>query len=167
MEAVRSVRAWVAELSPAKREAFLDACEHTFSPVELWLYARTLGLEQPFEDLQAYATTVHPQVSRRRALQAEVVQIQNDLRGLRTAAAALQVKPDVATARITQLTKELRAHIKAIDDMTNRVERRGLILAGADKLARELQRTFQGDERFEEPLEAAIEAAWLTLSGEV
>lgn len=164
--ASRAVAAWVAELPAAKREAFLDACEHTQSVVELWLYAGVLDFPLPFESLQAYAEEKFPKVSRRAILAAEVEQLQGDLAELRLARERLEVKPDVAVQRITQLTKELRAHLKAIDDITRAIERRGLLLAGADRLARDLMRTFQKDERIREPLEAAIDAAWLEIAGE-
>ena len=166
-EALRQCRQWIAELDASKREVFLEVAENSWSPIELWLYARVLGLDLPYEVFHRYAMHSFPKMQRRKTLNTEIEHIETDLALLRRAAADAEIKPDVATARIVSLTKELRGHIKAVTDITKAVERRGLTLAGADRVLRELSQTFKFDSRLSGPLEEAGQAAWAKLEEEL
>ncbi len=65
---------------------------------------------------------------------AEIVKLESDIDFLRQQVHADLVKPDAAATRIAHLSKELRGHVVEVDKITKGTDRRGLILAGADKV---------------------------------
>ena len=51
--------------------------------------------------------------------------------------------------------------------MNKTTDKRGLILAGADRVMREITSIFKDDPQFAEPMEAAINAVWAKIYAEV
>ena len=76
------------------------------------------------------------------------------------------VKPDAAATRIAHLSKELRGHVVEVDKITKGTDRRGLVLAGADKVMRELRSIFKENEDVTNALELAYESVWAMLIDE-
>ena len=94
---------------------------------------------------------------------AETVKLEADVDFLRQQVQADLVKPDAAATRIAHLSKELRGHIVETEKMTKSIDRRGLILAGADKVMRELRSIFKGNDDVINALDLAYESVWAAL----
>jgi hypothetical protein len=75
---------------------------------------------------------------------------------------------DYATAatKISALQKELRSHIQAVRAISDGLDRRGLLLAGADRCLRELIQTFDGQPGVQALLEDASLLIWTTMENE-
>ena len=78
-----------------------------------------------------------------------------------------EIKGDNGCARLAALEKELRSHIETSERMNKATDKRGLILAGADRVMRELTAIFKDDPQFSEPIENAMNAVWSKLYSEV
>ncbi len=69
------------------------------------------------------------------------------------------VKRDAGVARIASMQKELRGTIAQVDQFTANKDRKGLLMAGADRAIRELMLVFK-DDPIEIPLEEATMSVW-------
>ena len=85
--------------------------------------------------------------------------MQEDIRKLRQAVEEDIVKRDAGVARIASMQKELRGAIAQVEEFTNSKDRKGLIMAGADRAIRELMFIFK-DDPIETPLEEASLSVW-------
>jgi len=85
--------------------------------------------------------------------------MQEDIRKLRQAVEEDVVKRDAGVARIASMQKELRGAIAQVEEFTNAKDRKGLIMAGADRAIRELMFIFK-DDPIETPLEEASLSVW-------
>lgn len=85
--------------------------------------------------------------------------MQEDIRKLRQAVEEDVVKRDAGVARIASMQKELRGAISQVEEFTNAKDRKGLIMAGADRTIRELMFIFK-DDPIETPLEEASLSVW-------
>jgi hypothetical protein len=84
----------------------------------------------------------------------EIEAMQEDIRKLREDIDNSVVKRDSGVARIASMQKELRGTIAQIDLFTGNKDRKGLLMAGADRAIRELLTIFK-DDPIEVPLEEA------------
>lgn len=166
MESTGPVAAFLAALDCDRREAFCNYAEHTYSIYEIWLYASVLGYSGSFGDLEQWVQKHYRKLNRRELLLGEVCKLEADIDFLRQQVAADLVKPDAAASRIAHLSKELRGHIAEIDRMTRATDRRGLVLAGADRTLRELRLIFKDNEEMTAALELAGESVWKILADE-
>lgn len=89
----------------------------------------------------------------------EIEQMQEDIRKLREAVEDDIVKRDAGVARIASMQKELRGAIAQVEEFTNAKDRKGLLMAGADRAIRELMYIFK-DDPIEVPLEEATLSVW-------
>jgi len=64
------------------------------------------------------------------------------------------------------LQKELRSHIQAVRQLTDGLDRRGLLLAGADRCLRELINSFEDQPTISSLLEEASLLIWGTIERE-
>jgi hypothetical protein len=71
-----------------------------------------------------------------------------------------------AATKISVLQKELRSHIQAVRQLTDGVDRRGLLLAGADRCLRELINSFEDTPTMLSLLEEASLVVWGTIERE-
>ena len=62
--------------------------------------------------------------------------------------------------------KKLRSHIEVSERFNKSTDKRGLILAGADRVMRELTNIFKDDPQFAEPIENAMNAVWAKVYSE-
>ncbi len=157
------IQSFLTALDNDRREAFLAYVENTYSIYEIWLYARVIGYDLGFNLLEKWVTKNYPKLNRREILLAETVKLEADVDFLRQQVQADLVKPDAAATRIAHLSKELRGHIVETEKMTKSTDRRGLILAGADKVMRELRSIFKGNEDVINALDLAYESVWAAL----
>jgi hypothetical protein len=85
--------------------------------------------------------------------------MQEDIRKLRNDVDEGLVKRDAGVARIASMQKELRGTIVQIEQFINNRDRKGLLMAGADRAIRELLSVFK-DDPIEIPLEEASMSVW-------
>ena len=85
--------------------------------------------------------------------------MQEDIRKLRADVETGIVKRDAGVARIASMQKELRGTIAQVDQFTSTKDRKGLLMAGADRAIRELMFIFK-DDPIEVPLEEATMSVW-------
>ena len=78
-----------------------------------------------------------------------------------------EIKGDNGAASLAALEKELRSHIETSDRINKSTDKRGLVLAGADRVMRELTAIFKDDPQFAEPIENAINAVWAKVYSEL
>lgn len=160
------VALFLAALDNDRREGFLNYAEHTYSIYEIWLYATVLGYKDSFTALEKWVQANYRKLNRRELLLGEITKLEGDITYLREQAQLDLIKPDVAARNIAQLSKELRGHICEIERMNRTTDRRGLILAGADRAFRELKLIFKGNDEMTNALEIASESVWQLLSSE-
>lgn len=85
--------------------------------------------------------------------------MQEDIRKLREDVEQGIVKRDAGVARIASMQKELRGTIAQVEEFTAIKDRKGLLMAGADRAIRELMFIFK-DDPIELPLEEASMSVW-------
>ena len=164
------VSGFLASLDNPQRERFLRECENRESPFHIWLFASAMGFEGSFCELETWLTQRYPQLNHRQMLVAEAVQIESDIavlrREIKAPSDASMLKPGDAIRTIATLSKELRGHLAEVERMTRAVDRRGLILSGADRLLRILQDLFAEDEEMQKALGQAFDVLWTSLAEE-
>lgn len=95
----------------------------------------------------------------------EINEMQEDIRKLREDIENFTVKRDAGVARIAQMQKELRGTIAQVDSFVSSKDRKGLLLAGADRALRELGSIFK-DDPIEGPLQEASMSVWARIQFE-
>ena len=78
-----------------------------------------------------------------------------------------EIKGSDGAARLASLEKELRSHIETSERFNKTTDKRGLILAGADRVMRELTNIFKDDPQFAEPIDNAMNAVWAKVYSEL
>ena len=160
------VAIFLAALDDDRREGFLNYAENTYSIYEIWLYASVLGYDNSFTALERWVSKHYRKLNKRELLLAEACKLEADVDFLRQQVQADLVKPDAAASRIAHLSKELRGHLAEIDKMTRVTDRRGLIMAGADRALRELKIIFKDNEEIINALDLAGESVWQLIAGD-
>ncbi len=160
------VSGFLSALDHGQRERFLLACEARESPLQVWLYACAMGYESDFTELESWLQKRYPQLNRRRMLEAEAVRLEADIAALRADAGTEAARPSDTARNVATLTKELRGHLAEIERMSKGLDRRGLILSGADKMLRVLQDMFSEDEDMQAALGQGFEVLWTQLNEE-
>ena len=158
---------WLDTLPAADSEDFCDFAEVTPSVIEIWVYSRILGYQGTFNDLTRWVKMKYRKLDRRGILNSEISALHSDIQELRMAITSGEIKGDNGAARLAALEKELRAHIETSERMNRSTDKRGLIMAGADRIMREISSIFKDDPQFAEPIENAINAAWSKLYNEI
>ena len=77
--------------------------------------------------------------------------MKEDIRLLRADIEDFGVKRDSGVARIAAMEKELRGTINQVEQYTNNKDKKGLLMAGADRAIRELTFIFKDDPIEESP----------------
>lgn len=157
---------FLAALDSDRREGFLNYAEHTYSIYEIWLYATVLGYQDSFTALEKWVNKFYRKLNRRELLLGEICKLEADIDFLRQQVQADLVKPDAAASRIAHLSKELRGHVAEVERMNRTTDRRGLIMAGADRVLRELKVIFKGNDDMLNALDLAGESVWKLLTDE-
>ena len=160
------VALFLAALDDDRREGFLNYAENTYSIYEIWVYASVLGYGESFTALERWVNKHYRKLNKRELLLAEACKLEADVDFLRQQVQADLVKPDAAASRIAHLSKELRGHLSDIDKMTRATDRKGLILAGADSVMRQLRTIFKDNEDVTTALDSAFESVWAQLESE-
>ena len=150
---------WVDNLDSASQEAFTSFASDNYSVIEAYLYARFLGYTGSITACDLWVNANYRKPDHRKTLLYEISEMQEDIRKLRQAVEEDIVKRDAGVARIASMQKELRGAIAQVEEFTNSKDRKGLIMAGADRAIRELMFIFK-DDPIETPLEEASLSVW-------
>ena len=120
-----------------------------------------------FNDLVRWVKMKYKKLNRREILNSEISALHSDIQELRMAVTSGEIKGDNGAARLAALEKELRSHIEVSEKINRSTDKRGLILAGADRVMRELTNIFKDDPQFAEPIDNAINAIWAKVYSEL
>ena len=161
------VEQWLDTISASESEDFREFAEVTPSVIEIWVYAGIVGYPGTFTDLNRWVKMKYKKLNRREILNSEIAALHADIQELRMAITAGEIKGDNGAARLAALEKELRSHIETSERMNRSTDKRGLVLAGADRVMREITAIFKDDPQFAEPIENAINAVWAKVYSEL
>jgi hypothetical protein len=161
------VEQWLDTLPASDSEEFKEFADVTPSIIEIWVYAGIFGYPGTFTDLSRWVKMKYKKLNRREILNSEISALHADIQELRMAITSGEIKGDNGCARLAALEKELRSHIETSDRMNKSTDKRGLILAGADRVMRELSAIFKDDPQFAEPIDNAINAIWAKVYSEL
>lgn len=162
-----AVDQWLDSLPAAESEDFKEFSEVTPSVIEIWVYAGIMKYPGSFNDLSRWVKMKYKKLNRREILNSEIAALHADIQELRMAITSGEIKGSDGAARLASLEKELRSHIETSDRMNKTADKRGLTLAGADRVMREMTAIFKDDPQFAEPIENAINAVWAKLWSEL
>ena len=158
---------WLDTLPASESEEFKEFAEYTPSIIEIWVYSGILGYTGTFNDLSRWVKMKYKKLNRREILNSEIAALHSDIQELRMAVTSGEIKGDNGAARLAALEKELRSHIEVSERLNRATDKRGLILAGADRVMRELTNIFKDDPQFAEPIDNAMNAVWAKVYSEV
>lgn len=168
------VAGFLSSLDSGQRERFLSACEARDSALQTWMYACAMGYEGDFLALEGWLQARYPRLDRRKMLLAEAIKLEADIAKLRDPDAmvssgedgAVPIRPLDAARNIASLSKEMRGHLVEVERMSRAVDRRGLLLTGADRLLRIMQDMFAESDEMKAALEQAYESFWSQVNDE-
>ena len=158
---------WLDTLPASESEEFREFAEVTPSVIEIWVYAGILKYPGTFNDMARWVKMKFKKLNRREILNSEIAALHSDIQELRMAITSGEIKGSDGAARLASLEKELRSHIETSDRMNRTTDKRGLILAGADRVMREMTAIFKDDPQFAEPIENAMNAVWAKIYSEL
>ena len=163
-----TVASWLDQLDKSSKEAFLHYCRNTVSDVEAFLYCRFLkpSYEGSIADLTAFIQEKYPKEDLRRVLLVEIDSLRTNIDNVRLMTQNQMLDHATAATKISVLQKELRSHIQAVRQLTDGLDRRGLLLAGADRCLRELNNSFEEVPAMVALLEEASLVVWSTIERE-
>jgi hypothetical protein len=150
---------WVDNLDSSVQESFCSFVKENNSVIECFLYARFLGYSGSIVACDLWVNKNYKKPDHRATLLYEIDEMQEDIRKLREAVEQGSVKRDAGVARVASMQKELRGAIQQIDLFTSSRDRKGLLMAGADRAIRELMFIFK-DDPIEGPLQEASMSVW-------
>ena len=150
---------WVDNLDSSTQESFCSFAADNNSVIECFLYARFLGYTGSIVACDLWVNSKYKKPDHRKTLLFEIEEMQEDIRKLREAVEMGVVKRDAGVARVASMQKELRGAIAQIEQFTTSRDRKGLLMAGADRAIRELLFVFK-DDPIEIPLNEASMSVW-------
>ena len=153
---------WVDNLDCSVQESFLAFASDNYSIIEVFLYSRFLGYNGSIVACEAWVKSKYKKPDHRKTLLYEIEEMQEDIRKLRESMEMPgdgNVKRDHGVARIAGMQRELRGTIAQVEEFTSVKDRKGLLMAGADRAMREVAFIFK-DDPIETPLEEAIMSVW-------
>ena len=151
--------AWVDNLDSATQESFCGFASGNYSVIEIYLYSRFLGYQGGITACDHWVNSHYLKPDQRKKLLYEIDEMQEDVRKLREDVENGVVKRDAGVARIASIQREIRGHIDQVEKFTSMKDRKGLLMAGADRAIRELMFIFK-DDPIEIPLEEASMSVW-------
>lgn len=150
---------WLENEPDAVQESFHAFASENYSFIECFLYARFLGYVGNIISCEAWIKNTYPKPDHRKMLLMEIEGMREDIRKLRDDVEAGVVKRDAGVARIASMQKELRGTIHQVEQYTSTKDRKGLLMAGADRAIREIMFIFR-DDPIESPLQEATMSVW-------
>ena len=166
---VRSTVAdWLQSLDKTQKDSFLHYAKNATSDIESYLYARFMrpSYEGSIADITAWIQEKYPKQDLRKVLLIEIDSLKTDIDNVRQMTLTGMLDHATAATKISVLQKELRSHIQAVRQLTDGLDRRGLLLAGADRCLRELLNSFEDAPTVASLLEDASLVVWSTIERE-
>ena len=145
---------WLDTLPASDSDLFKEFAEITPSQIEIWVYAGVMGYKGSFSDMARWVKLKYRKLNRRDILNSEIVALHSDIQELRMAITSGELKGDHGAARLAAGEGTAQRH-ESSERMNKSTDKRGLILAGADKVMRELTMIFKDDPQMSEPMENA------------
>lgn len=163
-----TVAGWLESLDKSQKDAFVFYAKNATSDIEAYLYARFLtpGFAGSISDLTAWVQEKYPKEDLRKILLMEIDSLQTDIQNVRSMTLTGMLDYATAATKVSALQKELRSHIQAVRSISDGLDRRGLLLAGADRCLRELMQTFDGQPGIQALLEDSSLLVWSTMERE-
>jgi hypothetical protein len=163
-----TVAGWLDSLDKSQKDSFVFYAKNATSDIEAYLYARFLkpGFTGSISDLTAWIQEKYPKEDLRKILLMEIDSLQTDIQNVRNMTLTGMLDHATAATKVSALQKELRSHIQAVRAISDGLDRRGLLLAGADRCLRELMQTFDGQPGIQALLEDSSLLVWTTLERE-
>ena len=163
-----TVAEWLQSLDKTQKDAFLHHAKNSTSDIESYLYARFMrpAYDGSIADITAYIQEKYPKQDLRKVLLIEIDAIREDIHNVRQMTLTGMLDHATAATKISVLQKELRSHIQAVRQLTDGLDRRGLLLAGADRCLRELMNSFEDSPAMASLLEDASLVVWSTIERE-
>ena len=163
-----TVAGWLNTLDKSQKDAFIFYAKNATSDIEAYLYARFLhpGYQGSIADLTAWTQEKYPKEDLRKILLIEIDGVKQDIDNVRNMTITGMLDHATAATKIAALQKELRSHIQAVRSISDGLDRRGLLLAGADRCLRELMQTFDGQPAIQALLEDSSLLVWSTIERE-
>ena len=152
-------------LDSATKESFCSFAEDSFSAVQVYLYAKFLGYDSSISAVDLWLKDSFSKPDHLKILLLEIDEMQQDIRKLRIDIENGVIKRDVGVARIASMQKELRGTISQVDSFVSSRDRKGLLMAGADRALREVASIFK-DDPIEGPLQEASMSVWARMQFE-
>jgi hypothetical protein len=128
--------AWIDNLDSATQESFCSFAEDNYSIIECFLYSKFLGYTGSIVSCEEWVKANYKKPDHRKILLLEIGEMQEDIRKLREDIENCAVKRDAGVARIASMQKELRGTIAQVEQFTSNKDRKGLLMAGADRAIR-------------------------------
>lgn len=163
-----TVANWLNSLDKSQKDAFVFYAKNATSDIEAYLYARFLhpSYQGSISDLTAWVQEKYPKEDLRKILLIEIDGIKQDIDNVRNMTVTGMLDYATAATKLSALQKELRSHIQAVRAISDGLDRRGLLLAGADRCLRELMQTFDGQPSLQALLEDSSLLVWSTIERE-
>jgi hypothetical protein len=163
-----TVAEWLNSLDKSQQDAFKHYARNATSDIEAYLYARFLkpSYKGSISDITAWIQERYPKDDLRKVLLVEIDSLKIDLHNVRQMTLTGMLDHATAATKIAVLQKEIRSHIQAVRQLTDGLDRRGLLLAGADRCLRELLNSFEDSPTVSNLLEDASMIVWSTIERE-
>ena len=167
-EVQATVADWLQSLDKTQKDSFLHYAKNATSDIESYLYARFMrpSYEGSIADITAWIQEKYPKQDLRKVLLIEIDSLKTDINNVRQMTLTGMLDHATAATKISVLQKELRSHIQAVRQLTDGLDRRGLLLAGADRCLRELLNSFEDAPTMASLLEDASLVVWSTIERE-
>ena len=167
-EVQATVADWLQPLDKTQKDSFLHYAKNATSDIESYLYARFMrpSYEGSIADITAWIQEKYPKQDLRKVLLIEIDSLKTDIDNVRQMTLTGMLDHATAATKISVLQKELRSHIQAVRQLTDGLDRRGLLLAGADRCLRELLNSFEDAPTVASLLEDASLVVWSTIERE-
>lgn len=133
--------------------------------MQVYLYAKFLGYNSSISAVDLWLKESFSKPDHLKILLVEIDEMQQDIRKLRIDIENGAIKRDVGVARIASMQKELRGTISQVDSFVSSRDRKGLLMAGADRALREVASIFK-DDPIEGPLQEASMSVWARMQFE-
>ena len=133
--------------------------------MQVYLYAKFLGYDSSISAVDLWLKDSFSKPDHLKILLIEIDEMQQDIRKLRIDIENGVIKRDVGVARIASMQKELRGTISQVDSFVSSRDRKGLLMAGADRALREVASIFR-DDPIEGPLQEASMSVWARMQFE-
>ncbi len=163
-----TVASWLQSLTQVNKDAFTYYARNASSDIEAYLYARFLKphYDGSINDLTAWVQEKYPKRDLRKILLMEVDSLGSDIDAVRAMVTNQALDPATAATKVSVLQKELRSHIQAVRSMSDGLDRRGLLLAGADRCIREMIQTLDDQPNIQAVVEDCSNLVWATMERE-